>query len=102
MITPSLSTLRNSNQLIDEISGRKFPGFGLQLLVLLRRGAVKYLRSFWPLKVIDILLLIFAAFIIGESRAHGYCHTHGYNISHQQNVVCLMWTSIPNSTMDYG
>jgi hypothetical protein len=35
-------------------------------MLLLQRGLIKYLRSFWPLKVIDILLLLAAAFIIGR------------------------------------
>ena len=50
----------------NEIGRRKFPNVLTQLILLLQRGSIKYLRSFWPLRVIDILLLLTAAFIIGE------------------------------------
>ena len=49
-----------------EIGRRKFPNMLTQIVLLLQRGSIKYLRSFWPLRVIDILLLLTAAFIIGE------------------------------------
>eukprot|EP00798_Chlamydomonas_sp_ICE-L_P004550 gene4550-14729_t len=42
-----------------EIQKWNYPGFFSQL------SLVKYMRSYWPLRVIDILLLIAGAFIIG-------------------------------------
>ncbi|KAL6748975.1 hypothetical protein V8C86DRAFT_2862363 [Haematococcus lacustris] len=47
------------------LSARSFPSLTSQLHLLLRRGVVKYLRCFWPLRVVDTLLLLTAAFIIG-------------------------------------
>lgn len=49
----------------NEIGRRRFPNIFTQIYLLLQRGSIKYLRSFWPLRVIDILLLLTAAFIIG-------------------------------------
>ncbi len=50
----------------SQIQHRKFPHSTRQLWLLLRRGMVKYIRAFWPLRIIDSLLLLLSAFIIGR------------------------------------
>ncbi|KAG1680619.1 hypothetical protein FOA52_015068 [Chlamydomonas sp. UWO 241] len=47
------------------LAERGTPPRWFQLAVLLRRGMTKYLRAFWPLRVIDTLLLLCAAVIVG-------------------------------------
>lgn len=49
----------------EALASRKSQGFFAQLLLLLRRGAIKYVRSFWPMRVVDTILQLAAAFIIG-------------------------------------
>ncbi|KAG2436216.1 hypothetical protein HXX76_006528 [Chlamydomonas incerta] len=49
----------------DALASRKSQGFFAQLMLLLRRGAIKYVRSFWPMRVVDTILQLAAAFIIG-------------------------------------
>ncbi len=68
----SLTRLRPSGSaekspLDEQIQRRKFPPAMRQLWLLMQRGLVKYLRAFWPLRIVDTLLLILSAFIIGES-----------------------------------
>ena len=53
----------------EQIARRRFPRVDRQLWLLLQRGTIKYLRAFWPLRIIDSLLLLVAAFIIGEGGA---------------------------------
>jgi hypothetical protein len=48
-----------------QLSARRTPNRWYQLAVLLRRGITKYLRAFWPQRVIDTLLLVCAAVIVG-------------------------------------
>ena len=55
----------------EQIARRRFPRVDRQLWLLLQRGTIKYLRAFWPLRIIDSLLLLVAAFIIGEGRGSG-------------------------------
>lgn len=50
----------------ESLAERRHPSFHQQLWLLLQRGIIKYLRAFWPLRIIDILLLLAASFIIGE------------------------------------
>lgn len=57
--------LKDQQELIKLLEDRSFPGFFNQLHLLLRRGAIKYVRSFWPQKVTDVLLLLTASVIIG-------------------------------------
>ncbi|KAG2452836.1 hypothetical protein HYH02_002182 [Chlamydomonas schloesseri] len=49
----------------EALASRKSQGFLPQLVLLLRRGAIKYVRSFWPMRVVDTILQLAAAFIIG-------------------------------------
>lgn len=58
-----------------------------QVMLLLQRGLTKYLRSFWPLKVIDILLLLASAFIIGGS------HTRPRASTRERSLSCCCWIS---------
>ena len=64
--THSIVPCRNRSPLEEQIARRRFPRVNRQLWLLLQRGTIKYIRAFWPLRIIDSLLLLVAAFIIGE------------------------------------
>lgn len=61
----SLLLPRQTSPLEEQIARRRFPRVSRQLWLLLQRGTIKYIRAFWPLRIIDSLLLLVAAFIIG-------------------------------------
>ena len=65
-------TRRPTSLLEDQIARRRFPRVTRQLWLLLQRGTIKYIRAFWPLRIIDSLLLLVAAFIIGEREENGW------------------------------
>ncbi|GFR49862.1 hypothetical protein Agub_g11964 [Astrephomene gubernaculifera] len=69
----------------EALVARKSQGFFAQLAFLLRRGGVKYVRSFWPMRVVDALLQLAAAFVIG--LVHG---THWGLSSVPSNAVMCM------------
>eukprot|EP00798_Chlamydomonas_sp_ICE-L_P018037 gene18037-24452_t len=75
-------------KLEEEVARWKFPGFTIQLLVILKRSAVKYMRSFWPLRVVDILLLIFASFIIG------FIHGTDWKLKDVPGNTCMAMTAL--------
>ena len=43
---------RHRSIVMEEISRRKFPRIHTQLWLLLKRGIVKYMRAFWPLRIL--------------------------------------------------
>ena len=65
-LTHSFVPCRPTSPLEEQIARRRFPRVNRQLWLLLQRGIIKYIRAFWPLRIIDSLLLLVAAFIIGE------------------------------------
>ena len=54
-ISSTLSGQRNWSNIQEEISHRKFPRIHKQLWLLLQRGMVKYLRVFWPQRILGEL-----------------------------------------------
>ncbi|GIL43799.1 hypothetical protein Vafri_1407, partial [Volvox africanus] len=62
---PLNSALANRLDMEEALASRKSQHFTTQMLFLLRRACIKYVRSFWPMRVVDTLLQLAAAFIIG-------------------------------------
>ena len=60
---------RERSPLEEQIARRRFPHVTRQLWTLLQRGVTKYCRALWPLRVIDSMLLLMSAFIIGERKS---------------------------------
>ncbi|KAG2499694.1 hypothetical protein HYH03_002629 [Edaphochlamys debaryana] len=70
----------------EKLAERKGQGFFAQLGFLLKRGAVKYVRSFWPMRVVDTVLQLAAAFIIGLVHGTGW----GLTSVPSNAVMCMV------------
>ena len=49
----------------DSVAKLSFPSQPRQLVLLLQRSLIKYLRHFWPVRVFDVCILVGAAVIVG-------------------------------------
>lgn len=75
------------DDILQEIEQKQAPNVALQLAIVLYRSGLKHLRDFYPTIVIDLVLLMCAAIIVGA--IHG---THWEQYQAAGNTVMAMTT----------